>query len=1299
MKHHLAKMAAAAFAVAALAVTVPADVHAACIGAGVVDNINDCVQADSGSTDCLLAWSVNYDGLGAPPPNPKSIVCVDGDACDRDGHVNGECTFEIGACVNTNVAGCSTTNVTTLEMKKPGQKDIDKKSFKDPEAVYTRRTILSEIDALLPTSSEACTAPNLNVRVPLKSKKGTCNSPVGQKCTNDQECDDYCTPVYKKGKAVVKISIDDGVKKDSDGLKFTCEPAPLPTTNTCAEAFQISNAADLIGGPLAMGRVGDWMIRNGNIRTVIRDVGREHSFMITYGGHILDADIVRDDPAADRDNWQGIQTMIHLASTQNTQSISVLNDGSDCNPAIIRTSGPTDLFDVLSPDIAILQAGNTLSTPLDTADVDLDLNVTTDYILRPDTNYVEIATTIENPGGSDIDLFVGDFVNAGGSLETFGPGVGFGDAQLRLGGTGSVGRPQDLDLMAYQGARDAAGVTYGVVFPRTKIQKGLNSFYEETGYTSAFQQSGVGVWADATHLLNLLQQSQSGKPDGPFVVPAGGQNKLRRWFVVGETVADVTRVRADLFGKKVAVVQGTVTSGGQPVAGAHVAFVRPDGNFCNFSGGFNCANVFSATKTDEFGFYRAYLPEPPTGYRYSVQVRAGGYPYELSSPSPTIHEIEIKAKKTFTVDVDLPQAGGLRVLIEDQSGSPIAGKASVVGFDASPDPLNIDSIAGFIDAFGRYFGYEVEEKDADTFGLARVLFADQSGDTGTTPLQPGTYHVVVSHGSEYDAYSQPITITAGNTTTVNATVNRVVDTTGFVSMDTHVHMINSPDSNVSIRRRITTMLAEGVDFFVPTDHDFVHDIADDVAAMGATGLITTAPSNEITTFSYGHFNVWPQTVNSSKVNGGAVDWGRDGEPAGEGYPVDGSYDLLPAEIYGAFNPATQVIQINHFNSGTLGHFNNLGIDTEVNPPVSTNQVFRCVGGPRADLPCNGKICLGGANDSLACTTNVDCPSATCASQPVGRDCPGGACTDIADNLSSTLRMDPAVANLYDDGYTALEVWIEANRSQTALALNDNLADWAGLLNQGRFKTGIADSDTHRNIREQAGGPRTFVASPTDDPGSISPAGLALNVNAGRAIGSNGLFLRVELEGDGGAIASHALGDPLTVPATGGTADVNIRVEAPTWAQYDKIEIYVNSDPDCQAGFSFMGTVDRVCDVTPDYVLSKGVNFFAPTEAGVSGFGLRQVTNVTQTIPVTEDTWVIVVVRGTDGVSKPIFPMNPQDLKQTPATLNDTLAELTDGGVPPPWNLNEEGALATAFANPLFLDFENDGLCHGGATCP
>jgi len=74
----------------------------------------------------------------------------------------------------------------------------------------------------------------------------------------------------------------------------------------------------------------------------------------------------------------------------------------------------------------------------------------------------------------------------------------------------------------------------------------------------------------------------------------------------------------------------------------------------------------------------------------------------------------------------------------------------------------------------------------------------------------------------------------------------------------------------------------------------------------------------------------------------------------------------------------------------------------------------------------------------------------------------------------------------------------------------------------------------------------------------------------------------------------------------------------------------------------------------------------------------------------------VVARGTDGVSKPLFPVNPSDIRES---TNKTLAALTDNGAAPPWNLGEDGQLSMAFSNPLFFDFEDDGLCHGGTACP
>ena len=1267
---------------------------AACIGAGVVDNLNDCVAVDKGGKDCLLAFSIDGDGLGNPPLDPKKgtpttkIECEDGAACDRDGHVNGRCTFHLGMCIN--VGSCS-GSLSNLTVKKPSEKDSANAIKK--EAAYSQRLLLVDgLGTMLPDTAELCTESDLEFVVHLASKGGVCASPAGQKCSNDQDCDDYCVLTYKKGKGKVKAQVDDGDKqKDADALKFTCLPG-TPGSTSGAEGLQVADAADLIGGPLAMGRTGDWLLRNSDVRVVVRDAGRMHSFMVTEGGHIIDADLVRDDPSEDRDNFQGMQALINLEATQATTAVSVLNDGSDGNPAIIRTSGPDDLFDVLTPNLAIFQAGSTLTVGPDTIDNDLPLALQTDYILRADSNYVQVATTVENLGGTDLRLPMGDYLNGGGAVEMFAPGLGFGESLLRLGGDGKSVAPQGLDFIAYQGGGAGLGVTYGIVFPRSIATVGINKFRDGTFLTGAFVQTGVAAWIHRQNLVGYLNGPFLGKPEAPFEVLAGGTNTLRRWFVVGETVADVTRAREELFGNALGAIQGTVTSNGQPVANAHVALTKFPGNRCGFAGSSNCINVYSATLTDENGFYRAYVV-PDT---YDVQVRAHGIPYEGSASQPTSHPVTVKKKKTAVVDIDFPQSSAIQVNVVDHNGAPLAAKISIVGFEASPDPRNLDSVAGLIENHGRYFGTPFEEKDADIFGVASTIYAGISGSSPTTELEPGSYHVVVSHGAEYDVYDEAVTLVGGATTVVNATVNRVVDTGGFVSIDTHVHMINSPDSAVSRERRLLTMLAEGVDFFANTDHDFVHDLGDEVADMGASALIKTAPGNELTTFSYGHFNTWPLAVDPASPIGGAVDWGRAGTVPGQGYPSLGSYDLLPSEILAHFDPATQVIQINHVKS----HFADLGIDTQVAPPASSSLVYACTAGWRIGLPCAPEICRGGANDGLDCADDTECPDGVCNVQGLGRDCPadGGVCAPSPDNLSAFLRLDPTVSNLYSDDYTALEVWIEGGRGQTETFLHENLGDWIGLLNQGLFKTGIADSDTHQAAVLPAGSPRTYVASATDLPGDIDPALLALNVNAGRAVGANGLFMLVNLVGDAAATASHGLADPLTVAATGGSGTIELHVESPTWAEFDSVDVYMNTVPDCETALSYLGVAERKCDAVPAATFTAGVDFTVNTTVGVSGAGQRLEADLSIPVTVSEDTWIIVVVRGTDGVSRPLFPVNPAELEHDSFT-NVSLGQLTDSGVSPPWNLGEGGIMATAFSNPLFFDFENDGLCHGGSPCP
>jgi hypothetical protein len=311
------------------------------------------------------------------------------------------------------------------------------------------------------------------------------------------------------------------------------------------------------------------------------------------------------------------------------------------------------------------------------------------------------------------------------------------------------------------------------------------------------------------------------------------------------------------------------------------------------------------------------------------------------------------------------------------------------------------------------FGSPISEQGLVPFGLADVRFVGPSGDSGEFALPPGDYEVVVSHGPEYSIDKQRITVVSGATASVDAVLARVVDTGGFVAADYHVHLINSFDCMVTRDQRILTMLAEGVDFFATTDHDFVTDLRADITRLGGDGLVATVPGVETTTFNLGHFNIWPLTPDPTSHIGGPPDWGRAGVAPGMDFPSLGSYDLSPTELF-ALAPEGSVIQANHFNSSSLGYFHLAGIDTAMDPPQSFSDPTR-------------------------------------------------------------IRQNPANTNLYDDGLTALELWIDGSRSQAELFEAANLGDWFNLLNQGRIKTGTADSDTHSTV-SSAGGPRNYVAS-------------------------------------------------------------------------------------------------------------------------------------------------------------------------------------------------------------------------------
>jgi hypothetical protein len=996
-----------------------------------------------------------------------------------------------------------------------------------------------------------------------------------------------------------------------------------------ALAKQVTDVADCVGGRQSRCRVNDYLIRNDRIRVVIQDLQRDLFGIGQFGGQIIDGDIVRT-VGPDRDNFEEWALALNIESTAHYTSITVLNDGNNGGPAVIRATGVDDLLDFINPSSTIASF-NIFTLPAAVDDHDIPVTVTTDYILEPGTNYVRVETTVQNEDTIDpLSIFFGEYINGSGEVEMFQSGYGFGEPL-------ATGRcpitPINLcNYTAYMGTGAGDGVSYGY------IQQTLGS--------STFTTSGVHVPQLGAEVVLALIGAQG----PPFTMqPTGNPGDsltFTRYFVVGDgEVSDVSDARNEIQCLPTGTLQGTVTAGGNPAVRADIAVLgaTADGPglgalTCPAPLGPGSCNVITHTRTDDQGKYS--LTVPPGSY--TVVANLDGSPYEGGGSTPMMHPVTVAAFGTETVDAALPATGALQVTVEDENSQAVAAKASVVGFDPSAEPFVKQNIAGLIGNTTAMFGDRT--RNGNAFGVAKTIFIGPSGDSGVVPIEPSDYQVVVSRGPEYSIDAQDHTVIANATESVMAKVERVIDSTGFVAADFHVHSIDSPDSRVPNVDRVISMLDEGMDFFTPTDHDIRFDYQPVIDALGATNLLGTAVGEEITSFDYGHWNAWPLITDPNRVSNGSVDFGG-AAPAGQDYPSAGFYNETPATVMSLAHAdapgASNTAQVNHIHS----HFgldggSGLAIDTALTPPEST-------------VPAAAR------------------------------------------------RLNPAIMNFFTDTFDALEIWIGDTRGQISTNfLGQNAGDWLNLLNQGIVRTGVADSDTHTTAAGVSGFPRTMVASPSDDPGDLSGLAdtLSTNVNAGRAFGTDGPMVRVSaFAASTGQTADLEHGGTNTIETTDGEVDITVDIQSPTWVEFDRVEFYINTTTtrvvkmNQETGAGLIN-VNRYT-ITPD-VVQTAPGDFTVTSVPVAGTSSSRL-EATATLALaglTEDIYVVVMVKGTDGVSKPLFPVLPNDLKRCTTVaqncavpdFNTTLASLTDG------NLGELGITALAFTNPLFIDADGIG---------
>ena len=139
---------------------------------------------------------------------------------------------------------------------------------------------------------------------------------------------------------------------------------------------------------------------------------------------------------------------------------------------------------------------------------------------------------------------------------------------------------------------------------------------------------------------------------------------------------------------------------------------------------------------------------------------------------------------------------------------------------------------------------------------------------------------------------------------------------------------------------------------------------------------------------------------------------------------------------------------------------------------------------------------------------------------------------------------------------------------------------------------------------------------------------------------------------------------------------------------DSVDFYVNNQPELT---SPQGQAARY-GICADYTVSAGDDNWEAAEItvveGLDGATRTDISVSLQVPDITQDSWIVAMVRGSDGVSSPMFPIVPESLDPT---NNQTLDDLLDG------NLNEGGVPAFAFTNPLFIDVGNNGWTPPGVA--
>jgi hypothetical protein len=624
-----------------------------------------------------------------------------------------------------------------------------------------------------------------------------------------------------------------------------------------------------IGGPDAIGGVGDWYLANDVIELVIDDVSREFG-VITHGGTLVDVGL--RDRSGD-DQLARISPMVNLA-----QRVVV---GYDQIHAAVDPKGAFANVTVTSPGLRALPRGSRWARLFDFLVPEPGsvsaVRVETVYEVRPGEPFVRIETTLTNTGSATAPVFA------------------FGDLWMRggRGGRGFLG-----DVAAPERARGFATREMG---PRMSSFGAIATFTHAALVGSVdFPAIGYALYAPERAARGLPLYGMMGEHAtlvfglvGDPPVPEIGPASLARAMFGGGLAPGASwhwQRRLRVAGRRdVAALDGAIRAeiaGAAPESGVGGRVAIADRRavvVIEMPGG---ALVTEIGVDPGSGAFRAELP--PGDYRAELRVEHA---------APQRRTLRVEPARIAELAFDAPTSlAVLRFAPAFADGGP--GRVEIRGRDGTSDPLFGDDLLS-----ATLEGAPLESGTS----TSAVVFVGNDRDPREVALAPGRYTLTATRGLDWEAASQSVDLRGPVARAVAApfVLRPLEPIAGAVIADLHVHSQASDDGEATNEDRLRRFVAEGVKVLVATDHDNVanYDPALERLALGSRvrvvqGVeVTGSGPSAAALWTIGHHNAWPIRYLPHAH--------RHGAPPSQNRTVGAIYSALRSD-HGA-----RVVQLNH----------------------------------------------------------------------------------------------------------------------------------------------------------------------------------------------------------------------------------------------------------------------------------------------------------------------------------------------------------------------------------------------------